>query len=86
MLQESMNEIKVENDTEIVSERYFFLMKTDQEDTRPTFSGQKFQSEVNLFMDEVVGVCASVCICVCFFLQVIYNIIVISDKSRNYFI
>lgn len=79
-----MNEIKVENDTEIVSEGYFFLMKTDQEDMRPTFSGQKSQSEVNLFMDEVVGVCA--CVCVCFFLQVIYNIIVISDSSHNYFV
>ena len=62
-----MNEIKVENDTEIVREGYFFLMKTDQEDMQPTFSGQKSQSQVNLFMDEVVGVCASVCVCACFF-------------------
>jgi hypothetical protein len=56
MLQESMNEIKVENDTEFVSERYFFLMKTEQEDMPPTFSGQTAQFEVNLFMDEVVHV------------------------------
>jgi hypothetical protein len=68
MLQESMNEVKVENDMEIVSEGYFFRMKTDQEDITPTFSGQKSQSEVNLFIDEVAGVCASVCVCVCFFL------------------
>ena len=61
-----MNEIKVENDMEIVSEGYFVLMKTDQEDMAPTFSGRKSQSEVNLFMDEVVGGCASVCVCVCF--------------------
>ena len=62
MLQESMNEIKVENDTEIVSEGYFILMKNDQEDMPPTFSVQKSQSEVNLFMDEVMGGCASVCV------------------------
>jgi hypothetical protein len=65
MLQESMNEIKVENDLEIVCEGYFIPMKTDQEDMPPTFSGQKSESEVNLFMDEVVGGCASVCVCVC---------------------
>ena len=60
-----MKEIKVENDIEIVSERHFILMKSDQEDIPPTFSVQKSQSEVNLFMDEVVGGCASVCVCVC---------------------
>jgi hypothetical protein len=65
MLQESMNEIKLENDMEIVSEGYFILMKTDQEDMPPTSAAQKSQSEVNLFMDEVVGGCASVCVCVC---------------------
>jgi hypothetical protein len=53
MLQERMNEIKVENDTEIVREGYFFLTKTEQEDMPPTFSGQKSRSEVNLFMDKL---------------------------------
>jgi hypothetical protein len=47
---------------EIVSEGYFILMKTDQEDMPQTFSVQKSQSEVNLFMDEVMGGCASVCV------------------------
>jgi hypothetical protein len=56
-----MNEIKVENDREFVSERYFILMKNKQEDMTPTFSGQTSQFEVNLFMDEVVGGCARVC-------------------------
>jgi hypothetical protein len=67
MLQESMNETKVENDMEFVRERYFILMKTKQEDMPPTFSGQTSHYQVNLFMDEVVGGCASVCACVCFF-------------------
>jgi len=66
MLQENMNEIKVENDVDFVSERYFLLMKTEQEDMPPTFSGQTAQFEVNLFMDEIVRGCA--CVCVCFFL------------------
>jgi hypothetical protein len=67
MLQESMNEIKVENDVEAVSEGYFMLMKSDQEDLPPKFSVQRSQSEVNLFMDEIVVGCASVCVCVCVF-------------------
>jgi hypothetical protein len=67
MLQESMNEIKVENDMEVVSEGYFMLTKTGQEDVPPTFSVQRSQSEVKLFMHEIVVGCASVCVCVCVF-------------------
>jgi hypothetical protein len=83
MLQESMDEIKEENYMDIVTDEYSILVKTDEEDVQPTVSGQKSQSEVNLFVDEVVGVCASVCI---FFLQVIYNIIFISGNFHSCFI
>jgi hypothetical protein len=61
-----MDEIKGENYMEIVTDGCSVLVETDKEDMQPTFSEQKSQSEVNLFMDEVVGVCASVCgVCVC---------------------
>jgi len=66
MLLENMDEIKVENDTGSVTEGDSILKKTDEEDM-PTFSGQKIKPEVQLLMDEVVGGCASVCVCVCFF-------------------
>jgi hypothetical protein len=80
-----MDEIIVENDIEIVTEGGSILMKTDEEDMTPPFSGQMSQPEVNLFMDEVVGGCASVCVCISF-LQVIYNIIFISENSQSNFI
>jgi hypothetical protein len=65
MLLENMDEIKVENDMGSVTEGDSILKKTDEEDM-PTFSGQKIQLEVHLLMDEVLGCCASVCVCVFF--------------------
>jgi hypothetical protein len=60
MLQESMDEIKMENYLEIVTDEYSVPVETDEEDIQPNFSGQRSQSEVNLFMVEVVVVCALV--------------------------
>jgi len=85
MLLENMDEMKVKNNMGSVTEGDCILKKTD-EGEMPTFSGQKIKREVHLLTDEVLVGCASVCVCVCFFLQVVYNIIVISDNSHNYFI
>jgi hypothetical protein len=59
-----MDEIKVGNYLEIVTDEYSVPVVTDEEDMQPKVSWQKSQSEVNLFMDDV-KVCASVCVCVC---------------------
>jgi hypothetical protein len=64
MLQVSMDKIKAENDMDIVAEGESIVVKTDEEDMPSTFSGMEAQPEVNLFMDEVLGGCASVCVCV----------------------
>jgi hypothetical protein len=66
MLLENMDEMKVENYMGSVTEGDSICKKTDEEDV-PTFSGQKVQPDLHLLMDEVVGGCASVCVCVCFF-------------------
>ena len=58
-----MDEIKEENNMNIVPDGYPILVETDEEDMQPTVSGQKSHSEVNLFMDEFMCVCASVCVC-----------------------
>jgi hypothetical protein len=62
MLQESMDKIKVENDMDFVTDGDSIVIKTDEEDIPSSFSGKKAEPEVNLFVDEVLGGCASVCV------------------------